>query len=496
MHAFFLISGFFGALLYERKGPREMIRNRFKRIFLPLIIFLWPIYILNILGGEFAKYQNQGLGIIQSLDNSLDIFYSAEGLIPWRTDHLWFLMYLFFMSIIAFLAKRIFNKVNFLNGRLNKTIRLLFIRPWLGTFLFCSAYGALVGILHIDQAQTGVAWLYWVWFLIPGGIKTFIAFSFFYFIGWHIYYHRSILEKLNIKKQLTMVIAFFPLAIILAYNLVKFSDSPYPQMNVFFQGTESELDSRYNVTFKVDLSGFDFDQFEEDDLEFRGVFLQGEFNGWCGECNKMADEDGDLVFMKTIEVRKGFHEYIFTVNGWEGLMLEKWDWLGGADLDTECDAIPGDNEGTYGIDVVDKDIALDAVCWKSCEDCSGDLVYSTQISKGEHSKRRMYDKVYYFLWNFLVPLQVMLVLALFVNLLNGESKRLRYISDASYWVYIIHLPLTHFIPGLFHQSSMNVFLKFTITSAIVTGICFVTYHYLVRSTLIGQILNGRRYSIR
>ena len=69
-----------------------------------------------------------------------------------------------------------------------------------------------------------------------------------------------------------MVIAFFPLAIILAYNLVKFSDSPYPQMNVFFQGTESELDSRYNVTFKVDLSGFDFDQFEEDDLEFLKYF--------------------------------------------------------------------------------------------------------------------------------------------------------------------------------------------------------------------------------
>ena len=33
MHAFFLIAGFFGALLYERKGARAMIENRFKRIF-------------------------------------------------------------------------------------------------------------------------------------------------------------------------------------------------------------------------------------------------------------------------------------------------------------------------------------------------------------------------------------------------------------------------------------------------------------------------------
>ena len=119
-----------------------------------------------------------------------------------------------------------------------------------------------------------------------------------------------------------------------------------------------------------------------------------------------------------------------------------------------------------------------------------------KISDEEASKRRVFDKAFFFLWNFLVPVQVMLVLALFVNLLNGESKRIRYISDASYWVYIIHLPLTHFIPGLFHQSSMNVFLKFTIASVIVTGICFGTYHYLVRSTFIGEILNGRRYSIR
>ena len=44
---------------------------------------------------------------------------------------------------------------------------------------------------------------------------------------------------------------------------------------------------------------------------------------------------------------------------------EKWDWLGGADLDTECDAIPGDKEGTYGLDVVDEDVTLDVVCWKS-----------------------------------------------------------------------------------------------------------------------------------
>ena len=55
LHAFFLIAGFFGALLFERKGAREMILNRFKRIFFPLMVFNWPIYVMNRYSEEFLK---------------------------------------------------------------------------------------------------------------------------------------------------------------------------------------------------------------------------------------------------------------------------------------------------------------------------------------------------------------------------------------------------------------------------------------------------------
>ena len=70
---------------------------------------------------------------------------------------------------------------------------------------------------------------------------------------------------------------------------------------------------------------------------------------------------------------------------------------------------------------------------------------------------------------------------------------MRYISDASYWVYIIHLPATHFAPGLFHGVAMNVFLKFIISSILVTIICFGSYQIFVRNTFIGKFLNGRKY---
>ena len=160
-------------------------------------------------------------------------------------------------------------------------------------------------------------------------------------------------------------------------------------------------------------------------------------------------------------------------------------------------AAPGFEDNIYALEVIDQDVVLDTVCWwGDCSDCSGNQVYNFSLTYDENLKRILIGKGFIFLFNFMVPCFIMLILSLFLKLFHAESKRMRYISDASYWVYIIHLPLTHFIPGLFHQSNMNVFIKFSISSIIITFICFASYHYLIRSTFIGEFLNGRRYPIK
>jgi len=84
-------------------------------------------------------------------------------------------------------------------------------------------------------------------------------------------------------------------------------------------------------------------------------------------------------------------------------------------------------------------------------------------------------------------------MAICIRFFRNQSEKMRYISDASYWVYIIHVPVTHFIPGLFHGVAINVFVKFIISSILVTVICFASYHYFVRGSFIGQFLNGKKY---
>ena len=85
------------------------------------------------------------------------------------------------------------------------------------------------------------------------------------------------------------------------------------------------------------------------------------------------------------------------------------------------------------------------------------------------------------------------ITGLFIRYGSNHSKRMRYISDASYWVYLIHLPLTIIFPIAVWKLPIGAIPKFLLVLLGTTIVCFVTYHFLVRNTFIGKFLNGRKY---
>ncbi|MEP1034230.1 acyltransferase family protein [Ekhidna sp.] len=85
------------------------------------------------------------------------------------------------------------------------------------------------------------------------------------------------------------------------------------------------------------------------------------------------------------------------------------------------------------------------------------------------------------------------IIGLFLRYFNGPSKFRRYLSDSSYWVYLIHLPFTLIVPALIVNWSIPTGLKFIIVMTGTTVICYATYHFLVRGTFISKFLNGRTY---
>ncbi len=82
---------------------------------------------------------------------------------------------------------------------------------------------------------------------------------------------------------------------------------------------------------------------------------------------------------------------------------------------------------------------------------------------------------------------------LFMRYLNRPIPSVRYIVDASYWLYLIHLPFAIWIPGLLVKLPWPSTVKIIALLVIATPIWLLSYDWLVRGTFIGKVLNGRRY---
>ena len=114
--------------------------------------------------------------------------------------------------------------------------------------------------------------------------------------------------------------------------------------------------SQANVTFNVDMSNYTGGLGADDT-----VYLNGSFNGWCGDCNPMSDDDGDGIWTITMPLDDGAYEYKFTVNGWNN--QEQWTADGTPDCAENAD------DGTYenrALTVAGEDLTMPTVYWNLC----------------------------------------------------------------------------------------------------------------------------------
>ena len=85
------------------------------------------------------------------------------------------------------------------------------------------------------------------------------------------------------------------------------------------------------------------------------------------------------------------------------------------------------------------------------------------------------------------------IVGVFVRHMDAQRPAVRYLSDASYWMYLVHAPLTIWLPGVLANSTAPAGVKFAIVLSLTTLVTLITYHSFVRTTAIGALLNGRRY---
>ena len=88
------------------------------------------------------------------------------------------------------------------------------------------------------------------------------------------------------------------------------------------------------------------------------------------------------------------------------------------------------------------------------------------------------------------------LLGLFVRYLPTQNRVLRYLSDSSYWVFLVHMLGTIGFGALLYRVQVAGEIKMLLNIAATTLACLLTYHLFVRNTWIGVLLNGKRHSKR
>jgi len=83
-----------------------------------------------------------------------------------------------------------------------------------------------------------------------------------------------------------------------------------------------------------------------------------------------------------------------------------------------------------------------------------------------------------------------------LRFLSNYSATRRYIADASYWIYLAHLPVVAGLAVWVGQWPASWMLKFPFILVVSFAVLFGSYHLLVRHSFIGQLLNGRKYPWR
>jgi peptidoglycan/LPS O-acetylase OafA/YrhL len=83
-------------------------------------------------------------------------------------------------------------------------------------------------------------------------------------------------------------------------------------------------------------------------------------------------------------------------------------------------------------------------------------------------------------------------IGLFRSFVREQKPWIRYLSDSSYWLYVAHLPLVVLLQAQLAWTDGNAYLKLLIISVVSIALLLLSYQLLVRNTWLGVFLNGRR----
>ena len=97
-----------------------------------------------------------------------------------------------------------------------------------------------------------------------------------------------------------------------------------------------------------------------------------------------------------------------------------------------------------------------------------------------------------FLQSYLALYGSMLSLSYGKDWLSEQNSVMAYVSQSSYWVYIVHFPILLYVQVYTGNLGVHVNWQFLLSLTVTTLLSLLSYQILVRHTPIGWMLNGRK----
>jgi peptidoglycan/LPS O-acetylase OafA/YrhL len=83
-------------------------------------------------------------------------------------------------------------------------------------------------------------------------------------------------------------------------------------------------------------------------------------------------------------------------------------------------------------------------------------------------------------------------LGVFMRVFSGRGTIMRYLAESSFWVYIIHVPIIALAQALLLPLGWPVLVKFLFVATVAIALSLLSYEYIVRRSLVGEVINGAR----
>ncbi len=96
-------------------------------------------------------------------------------------------------------------------------------------------------------------------------------------------------------------------------------------------------------------------------------------------------------------------------------------------------------------------------------------------------------------YSLFTSLLVLGMLGLFQRYFSRPNRVTRYVSDSAYWLYLAHLPLVIYLQIVMADWPGWVIAKVALLNCVAIALLLASYHWCVRYTCIGTMLNGPRF---